>query len=129
MPIPNPTGYRYVKTWRQNGVTFRYFARNGLPRLRMRGEPGSPEFEVLYKRALAVGTPAEMQALRAELGMVTPRRREDTPGGVVDYERGDAIMAWACKEAMTARQVELVMRALGLSHEEATKHQWVGLRS
>jgi hypothetical protein len=111
------TGYRFMRQWKQGGVVFRYFCPKGLPRIRIRGEPGTPEFEANYQRAFAVTTREEMQALRAEWGMIAYARRKG-----YDYERGDAIMAWANHEMMTMRQIELVQRALGLSYEEVTRN-------
>jgi hypothetical protein len=111
------TGYRFMRQWKQGGVVFRYFCRKGLPRIRIRGEPGTPEFEANYQRAFAVTTREEMQALRDEWGMIAYARRKR-----YDYERGAALMAWANHEMMTLRQIELVQRALGLSYEEATRN-------
>ena len=44
---------RYIKEYRRNGETYRYFRRKGCAIIRLSGEPGSREFNAAYEAALA----------------------------------------------------------------------------
>lgn len=43
---------KYIKEYRLNGETYRYFRRKGCPQVRLPGEPGSREFNATYEAAL-----------------------------------------------------------------------------
>ena len=110
-------GYRFVRTFSQRRAdgrltTYRYFVRyknKKWPQIRLPGEPGSPEFMAVYERALAATTLKQFKQLREEVNLHI--RDIFTPSG-------DAIVAWAEGRELSPHEIELIMRALGLTHNE-----------
>jgi hypothetical protein len=111
-------GYRFVRAFSQRRAdgrltTYRYFVRyknKKWPQIRLPGEPGSPEFMAVYERALAATTLKQFKQLREEVNLHIRRH--------IFTSSGDAIVAWAEGRELSPHEIELIMRALGLTHNE-----------
>ena len=55
---------RWVIKFTNRDRTYYYFRRRPWPIARIRGEPGSPEFEACYQSLLAASTAAEVERIR-----------------------------------------------------------------
>lgn len=104
------TKYPYVQRFQNRGIVFHYFRKRRLPQVRLRGEPGSPEFMDVYERARDAQTAKDLLALRHEVNM--PSRKYSS------NESGDAIMAWAEGKRLTERQIAICMMVLRTTREE-----------
>lgn len=76
---------------------FYYFRRPGFPIVRIKAEPETIEFDAVYNRIARAESIAEVEALRARLGM-----RPKPPNRVHDYDAIDRFLD-ECERAVRRR--------------------------
>jgi integrase len=98
MPRPRPPHLHRETT--RHGVTVWYFRRGDGPRIRIRGEYGSPEFTAAYRAALAgeVVEKAQPSRDKRSLAWLVERYRESS--------------AWTALKPTTRRQREAIFRQI-----------------
>jgi hypothetical protein len=75
---------------------YRYVHRPGYPRVRVRAEPGSLEFDAVYVAVMRATSLDEVIEMRRRLGMQVARK--------LDWSRADAVIAWAERRVAARRR-------------------------
>jgi hypothetical protein len=79
---------RWVIKFTNRDRTYYYFRRRPWPIARIRGEPGSPEFEACYQSLLAASTAAEVERIRDRTTKKQRKRSASAPDRASSNRKG-----------------------------------------